>query len=101
MTFLSQIPAPSLNQHERTWRKRNDTHIIVSFVLRLFRYKTDIQILHAYPADEKQGKAFEWRSWTSLMLSSSDGQRQDGCLLNMQDKRGINRAQGVFSWKLS
>ena len=101
MTFLSQIPAPSLNQHERTWRKRNDTHIIVSFVLRLFRHKTDIQILHAYLADEKQGKAFEWRSWTSLMLSSSDGQRQDGCLLNMQDKREINRAQGVFSWKLS
>ena len=73
----------------------------MSFVLRLFRHKTDIQIPHAYLADEKQGKAFEWRSWTSLMLSSSDGQRQDGCLLNMQDKRGINRAQGLFSWKLS
>ena len=72
----------------------------MSFVLRLFRHKTDIQIKHAYLADEKQGKAFEWRSWTSLMLSSSDGQRQDGCLLNIQDKQELTGLKGYFSGNL-
>ena len=68
----------------------------MSFVLRLFPHKTDIQILHAYLGDEKQGKAFEWRSWTSLMLSLSDGQRQDGCLLNIQDKQESTGLKGYF-----
>ena len=72
----------------------------MSFALRLFRHKTDIQIVHAYLADEKQGKAFEWRSWTSLMLSSSDGQRQDGCLLNIQDKQELTGLKGYFPGNL-
>ena len=31
VTSLYQIPAPSLNQHERTWKKRNDTIIWALF----------------------------------------------------------------------
>lgn len=72
----------------------------MSFVVRLLRHKTDIQIPHAYLADEKQGKAFEWRSWTSLMLSSSDGQRQDGCLLNIQDKQELTGLKEYFPGNL-
>lgn len=53
-----------------------------------------------YLADEKQGKASEWRSWTSLMLSSSDGQRQDGCLLNIQDKQELTGLKEYFPGNL-
>lgn len=34
------------------------------------------------------------------MLSSSDGQRQDGCLLNIQDKQELTGLKGYFPGNL-